>query len=121
MKGSLPRAWYLAAGGGALLWLGTMVVSGRAEAWDSPFYWQVAYPLCIVLAGWLGYVEPVHPWRWALAVMLVQPVLMALTSGSSFALLPLGMFLFAVLAVPPVLAARFGAWLCRRRGARSAG
>lgn len=98
--------FYVALAGGALLWLATAAVSGRAEAWDSPLYWQIAYPLCIALAGFLAYVEPVRPWRWALAVMLVQPVVMTLTSGSSFGLLPLGLALFAVLALPPIFVAR---------------
>jgi hypothetical protein len=40
---------------------------------------------------------------------------MVLTSGSDFSLLPLGLIMFAVLAVPPLLGARLGAWL-RLRG-----
>lgn len=101
---------YVAAlGGGALLWVATMVASGRSEAWDSPLYWSAAYPLCIALAALRGYVAPERPWRWALAVMLVQPVVMVFTSGSDFSLLPLGLALFAALAVPPLLAARLAA------------
>jgi hypothetical protein len=104
-------AFYAAAcGGGALLWLATMAASGRREAWDSPLYWSVAYPLCIALAALLGYAAPERPWRWGLAVMLVQPVVMVLTSGGDFGLLPLGLILFAILALPPIIAAR----LCSR-------
>ncbi len=110
--------YYVALGGGASLWLGTMAVSGRNEAWDSPLYWSIAYPLCIALAGALAYAEPARPWRWALAVMLVQPVVMTLTSGSSFGLLPLGLILFAILALPVIVGARIGAWLRRRVEAR---
>lgn len=105
--------------GGAVLWLGTAAIGGRNEAWDSPLYWSVTYPLCIALATALGYVEPTRPARWALAVMLVQPVVMILTSGSGFGLLPLGLMLFAVLSLPPVLGAYVGAWL-RRIQARGA-
>jgi hypothetical protein len=86
-----------------------MAVSGRREAWDSPLYWSVAYPLCIVLAALLAYVAPERPARWAFAVMLVQAVVMVLTSGSDFGLLPLGLIMFAVLAVPPLLVARLAA------------
>ena len=98
-----------------MLWLVTMAASGRSEAWDSPLYWQLAYPLCIAFAAFLAYVEPVRPWRWALAGMLVQPVVMVLTSGSSFGLLPVGLVLFTVLAVPPILAATLAARLRRRQ------
>lgn len=109
------RLYFVAVVGGASLWLATTAVSGRNEAWDSPLYWQVTYPLCIALAAVLAYLEPVRPWRWALAVMLIQPVVMTLTSGSSFGLLPLGLVLFGILAVPLVLATSFSAWLRRRR------
>ena len=108
-----------ALGGGALLWLGTMALSGRREAWDSALYWSAAYPLCIALAALLGYVAPERPWRWALAVMLVQPVVMVLMSGGDFGLLPLGLIMFAILALPAVLAARLGAWLRLRTAART--
>lgn len=107
----------IAAIGGAILWLATMAVSGRNEAWDSPLYWQAAYPLAIALSGLLGYVAPERPWRWALAVMWVQPVVMVFTSGGSFGLLPLGLILFGVLAVPPIVAAQLAARLRRRKQA----
>jgi hypothetical protein len=115
MKLSTTAGYVIALAGGALLWTGTMATSGRNEAWDSPLYWSLAYPACIGLTGWLAYQEPIRPWRWALAVMLVQPVVLVLTSGGSFGLLPLGLVLFGVLALPPVLAALLGAWLRRRR------
>jgi hypothetical protein len=115
MKLSTNGGYVIALGGGALLWIGTMAISGRNEAWDSPLYWSLAYPTCMALAGWLAYQEPMRPWRWALAVMLVQPVVMVFTSGSSFGLLPLGLVLFSVLALPPMLAAQLGAWLRQRR------
>ncbi|MBN1239315.1 MAG: hypothetical protein JXB36_12500 [Gammaproteobacteria bacterium] len=111
-----PRHLYLIAlGGGALLWLGTMAVTGSREAWDAPLYWRVTYPLCIALAAFLAYVEPSRSWRWAFAVMLVQPVVMLLTSGSSFGLLPIGLVLFAILAVPPIIAARIATWFRLRQ------
>lgn len=110
------RIYVFALVGGALLWLGAMALSGRAEAWDSPLYWKLAYPLALLLAGVLGYLKPERAWRWGLAVLLVQPAVMLLTSGSSFALLPLGLILFAILAIPAMLAARLGARMRLRSG-----
>jgi hypothetical protein len=43
--------------------------------------------------------------------MLVQPVVMLFTSGSSFSLLPLGIIMFGVLALPAIMVARISAWL----------
>jgi len=95
---------------GAILWQGTAMLGGRREAWDSPLYWTWTYPACVVIAGVLGYIAPAKAWRWALALMLAQAVTLA-TSTSSFGLLPLGMILFGVLAVPPAIVASMGARL----------
>ena len=92
-------------------------MSGRSEAWDAPLYWPVTYPLCLLLAGVLAYFEPVRPWRWALAVMLIQPLVMLLTSGSSLSLLPLGLIMFAILALSPMAIAGLVARLRLRRHA----
>ena len=119
MKTEAEGRWYvIAATGGAVLWLGTMAISGRAEAWDSSLYWQCAYPLSLALAGVLGYFVPARPWRWGLAVILVQPVVMAFTSGSSFGLLPLGLLMFGVLALPAIFVASLGAGMKLRKEAR---
>jgi len=113
----MNRSYVIALVGGASLWLVTMAISGRNEAWDSPLYWALAYPLCIALAGFLACREPTRPWRWALAIMLVQPVVMVFTSGGSFGLLPLGLILFSVLALPAIGVAHLVArWSpCRNR------
>ena len=110
-------AYATAVVGGALLWIATAKMSGRIEAWDSSLYWMVAYPLSIALAGALGYSVPRRPWRWGLAVMLVQAVVLTLTTAS-FILLPLGLTMFAVLALPPMGAALVMAAIRRRRRAR---
>lgn len=108
------QAYAIAAIGGAVLWQGTAVISGRREAWDSSMYWMLAYPLGMVLAATLAYQHPVRPWRWALAMMLIQPVVMLAFSGSDFSLLPLGLIMFTFLALPPMGAAAV-AGAARRR------
>jgi hypothetical protein len=110
-------AYTAAIVGGAVLWLVTTGVTGNREAWDSSVYWAVAYPLAIGLAGGLGYWVPEKPWRWGLAAMLAQAVMLAL-AGSDFSLLPLGLILFSILALPAIGLA----WLMARirlRGQRS--
>ncbi len=97
-------AYAAALVGGAVLWSITSELSGKTEAWDSSLYWMAAYPLAIVLAACLGYFVPEKPWRWGLAVMLVQAVVLVV-SGSDFSLLPLGLILFSVLALPAIGAA----------------
>jgi hypothetical protein len=96
---------------GAVLWFGAAALGGRREAWDSTLYWAVAYPIGLIVSGWLGHHHPQRAWRWALALMVTQAFCLAL-SGSDFGLLPLGVVMFAVLAVPGMGLAQLAA---RRR------
>jgi hypothetical protein len=105
MKLSSRSAYAVAIFGGALLWQVTAIAGGRREAWDSPLYFTVAYPLALVLAGVLAGQHPDRAWRFALAAMWIQPVVMTITSGSDFSLLPLGLIMFGVLALPPIAVA----------------
>ena len=89
----------LAIIGGAVLWQATAMISGKTEAWDTSSYWTVTYPLSIILNGWLGYQFPEKPWRWGFSVMFGQAGMMIL-SNSDYSLLPLGLILFGLLALP---------------------
>lgn len=109
-------AYVAALAGGALLWVVTATLAGRTEAWDAPAYWTVTYPLAIALAAVVGYLAPRRAWRWALAVFLAQALALTATA-SSFGLLPLGMIMFAVIALPAVVTAMATA----RLGARHFG
>lgn len=110
------RAMWAYAGaivGGALLWIAAAGISGKTEAWDSSLYWTAAYPLSIGLAGVLGYLAPEKPWRWGLAVMLAQAVVLVF-AGSGFGMLPFGLILFSILALPAIGLAYLTARIRRR-------
>jgi hypothetical protein len=112
---SATNAYLCSAISGLTLWAGTSALTGRREAWDAGVYWIVAYPAGIVIAGLLGYLSPRRAWRWGVTLMLVQPLTMAF-SASDVGLLPLGLIVFAVLALPPAAIAALAAGL-RNRGA----
>ena len=111
--------WLLivAAAGGALIWVLISNASGKKEAWDSELYFSVGMPAVCLLAALLGFLEPKQTWRWGAAPMAGQFLAMLLMVGVGN-LLPLGLIVFAVLAIPPMLVARLGAYL-RSRLARS--
>jgi hypothetical protein len=102
--------------GGAALWIAAAGISGKTEAWDSSLYWTAAYPLSIGLAGVLGYWAPEKPWRWGLAVMLAQAVVLVF-AGSGFGMLPFGLILFSILALPAIGLACLTAMIRRRSAA----
>ena len=111
MRGQNPILAYGAAAGlGLARWACADVVTGKAEPWDAPNYWTVFYPLAVIGAALLGFVFPQRPWRWAVTLMLMQVVVMTAT-GSGFGLLPLGIVMLLVLAVPGALAAMAAARL----------
>jgi len=103
-------AWIMTIGGGLLLWIAASLLGDRKEAWDSPLYWQLAYPAGLLLCGWLGWRFPRRPWRWPVAMMASQAVALCM-SAASFGLLPLGLVAFLLLTLPGIgiaaLVARF--------------
>jgi hypothetical protein len=107
----MPYALSLAFG--SALWVATALLSGRREPWDWSGYWTVSYPIAIAMAGVLGFAFPDRPWRWALAVMFTQAIVM-IAGGSGLGLLPLGLVLLAVLALPAIGLAQLAARLRRR-------
>jgi peptidoglycan/LPS O-acetylase OafA/YrhL len=106
--------WWIAVIAGAALWFAAAAAAGQREAWDAPAYWSVVYPAALLVSAALGYGWPERPWRWPLALFAAQFVAMCVRNGELGNLWPLGLALFAVLALPGVLAARFGARLARR-------
>lgn len=73
-------------------------------------------PAAIVAVALLAYRYPDRPWRWALILFETQFFAMCATSGELGNLWPLGMLLFALIALPAFLAG----WLAARLGRRPA-
>ena len=112
---SAGTPYAIAIAAGAAIWLVVSLATGSREAWDAGIYWSVFYPLAIVVCGTLGHRFPERPWRWALALFFAQCLAMALRNGEIGNLFPLGLFMFGVLSVPAVAAAKFGARLSKGR------
>jgi len=99
----------IAAAIGFALWFVTSLVTGKREPWDASAYWSVAYPLALLACGVLGYAYPQRPWRWALVLFASQFLAMCVRNGELGSLWPLGLALFAVLALPGVVLAKVAA------------
>jgi len=93
---------------GAAVWVVVSTISHRREAWDSEWYWLVGVPVVCVLSAVLGFVEPDRPWRWGVAPLVGQFFWMLVTQGPGN-LLPLGVIVFGVLAIPSIITAWLGA------------
>lgn len=102
---------------GAAGWL--MLGAGRAsgEGWDNPLYFSLFMPLLIALAFLCGFLLPARPWRWS-ATMFGAQALVAFAANPTASLLPIGLVVFAVLAVPCLIAGHGGSRLRRALAAR---
>jgi hypothetical protein len=98
---------------GILVWTLVSTGTGRREAWDSGAYYQIGLPALCVVSAVLGYLEPERPWRWGAVPLVAQAVVMLATQGVGN-LWPLGLIVNGVLAVPPILTARLGAFVRTR-------
>ena len=98
---------FIAVAVGVALWFATSLLSGKRESWDASAYWVVAWPAAVLTCAFLGYAYPERPWRWALVLFESQFLAMCIRNGELGNLWPMGMALFAVIALPGVVAARF--------------
>ncbi len=103
---------------GVAVWLLPWLLLGGREAWDHSSYFTVSIPLMSAAAAYAGFRAPIRTWRWPLALALAQ-FAAALVLGGFGNLLPLGLVVFAILAVPMVVTASLGASAARRFGRRA--
>ncbi len=98
---------------GIIVWVVVSHVSHRREAWDSQWYFMIGTPVVCVVSAVLGFIEPSRPWRWGAAPLGGQFFWMLLTQGPGN-LLPLGVVVFAILAIPSIITARLGAFVGKK-------
>ena len=110
------RLHVVCAGVGAAVWLIPWVLLGGKEAWDHWTYFVLSIPAMSIVAAYAGFRARFGWWRWPLSLALAQ-FAAALLLGGFGNLLPLGIVVFVVLAVPMLITAAVGAWLARRREA----
>jgi hypothetical protein len=105
--------YLVAAGCGAAIWILITLASGRNEAWDSGLYFSVGIPAVCLVSMAFAFFEPKRSWRWGVLPMVGQFVWMLISPGPGN-LLPLGVIVFGVLSVPPIIAARIGAFIATK-------
>ena len=116
METGQPKAAFVVSlVAGALVWILICLVAGVSEAWDDPaMYFSVGYPVLTLISGFAGYLAWDKPWRWALALMASQMVVMLVQRGYA-TLLPIGGIMFFLLSLPLIAPAYLGAWIAQKR------
>ena len=99
---------------GVVLWFVSSLLTSKREPWDASAYWVLVYPLAIAACALLGRRYPERPWRWPLVLFEAQFIAMCVRNGELGNLWPLGMLLFAVVALPGIVAAKLAARLSGR-------
>lgn len=93
------RTLVLGAVAGTAIWAWAMLGAGGREIWDLPVFWSHFYPAALLVAGLLGLLPRSRPWLCAAAIFLPLLPVIAL-AGGGFGLLPLGVAMIVILAVP---------------------
>lgn len=106
-KNTLPLVLAMLAG--VVLWALAALLTQKREPWDASAYWVVVYPLAIMASALLAYRYPHRPALWTLAVFEAQFLAMCIRNGEAGNLWPMGMMLFAVIALPAILVAKIAA------------
>ena len=79
-------------------------------------FWLVLFlgiPAVCLVSMAFAFFEPKRSWRWGVLPMVGQFVWMLISPGPGN-LLPLGVIVFGVLSVPPIIAARIGAFIATK-------
>lgn len=103
---------------GVLSWDLVRLLGNVREAWDDSLYWTLGYPLLLGTAFLLGMAWREAPWRWAawmIGAQTVWSLFLSVARDGMPNLFPLGLVMFAVLALPCVAAAYAGSWLRGRQ------
>jgi hypothetical protein len=111
-KRTTPLAIALVAG--IVLWFAASFITGRREPWDSSSYWWLIYPVAIAACGYLGYRYPARAWLAAFILFQAQFVGMVIRNGELGNLWPLGLALFAIIAIPGMIVAALAARVARK-------
>lgn len=98
-------------------WGGT-VMTAKQKAWDSVFHFAVGVPLLLLLAGVLGFLEPVRVWNWGGVPFLGQALWVA-SLDERGQLWPFGWLVFGLFSIPAREPATIAACIvCRQTSGR---
>jgi hypothetical protein len=92
---------------GAIGWEIASRLGGRTEAWDSPAYWRIAYPLFGAATLALAYFRPRSAAFTWVAIAFGQGLVMFVRNPDG-SLLPLGVIALLVMSAPLLIAGRLG-------------
>lgn len=108
----IPDALAIVTGG--VIWLGLALATGTGDPMSREPYWWFGYPAMVLMSCLLGFLFKERSWRYGIYMLASQFIIGLWTAGGDLNLLPLGLVVFAVLAVPTALAGVFGAFLSGR-------
>jgi hypothetical protein len=103
----------IAFGISTIVWLASTYYANWSDPQSASFYWKGSYPLLIVLSGILGMIFPDRPWRWALYLISAQFGMGIITATGGLNLLPIGVIIHLLMALPLLMSSYAGAWISR--------
>lgn len=96
-----------------LYWMLVCWVTGVKEPWDAHAYGRLWYPVSLFLAGVGGVILNSRAWMAGVIVTLAQFPSMLMHSATG-PLLPAGLIILCVLAIPAVAISALSGWIAAR-------
>ncbi len=96
---------------GITSWLSIEIWSSKEEAWDSPLYWTIGYPIMIIAIISISYIWPEKPWRWAVTAIMAQVLVGLAQAFPHMNLWPFSLIIFFLLSLPLVLSSYAGSMI----------
>lgn len=84
---------------GLAVWLLITSLTGRREAWDSPYFWRCGVPAMLLLNAAAGFLEPERIKLKGLISVSLQPVAMTVKAGEIGSMFPFGLVVFLALGL----------------------
>jgi len=111
----------LALGLGAVVWSVFKVIAHTQDPTELLSYWQIGYPVSILLSGIMGLIFPDRPWRWGTYIIWVQFVMGLIITKGDLNQLSLGIVFYMLLTVPCIGLGYAGAWVSGKWRKRNIG
>lgn len=99
---------------GTAIWVIFWLSAGKTDPQSTLPYWKIGYPLLIVASCVLGGVFHEHPWKWGTVIILSQVILGIFVLSGDLNILPIGLAVHVVIAIPLILGSYLWRWIYRK-------
>jgi hypothetical protein len=99
---------------GAAIWLYFWKESGGHDPQEGDSYWTIGYPIMLVGSTLFGYLFQERPWKYGVYIIGTQLFIGFFIISGDLNMLPIGLIVQVIIAIPLIAGGYLGAWLFKR-------